>query len=85
MIKLNLDFDLLALSFIDINDSQPAIIQHPEDQKVLLGQNVTLRCVVTHKNRTVIVWTKDNKPLSGVKVTNRVQVKLTYCDWIPPQ
>lgn len=49
---------------------------------MLLGQNVTLRCVVTQKNHTIRVnWTKNNKPLTGAYIINHAQVrhKLSAC------
>lgn len=44
---------------------------------MLLGQNVTLRCVVSQKNHTIRVnWTKNNKPLTGAYIINHAQVRL---------
>ena len=65
--------------FID-GDSKPEIIQHPEGHEVLLGQNVSLRCVVTQKNHTIRVnWTKNNKPLTGAYIITHAQVNL-HCN-----
>jgi len=61
--------------FVDKSDSKPEIIKHPEGHKVLLGQNVTLQCVVTQKNQTIRVnWTKNNKPLKGSHIITHTQV-----------
>ena len=61
--------------FIDESDSKPEIIKHPRGHKVLLGQNVTLQCIVSQKNHSITVnWTKNNKPLTGAYVRTHAQV-----------
>lgn len=47
---------------------------------MLLGRNVTLRCVVSQKNHTIRVnWTKNNKPLAGAYIINHAQVRPQLC------
>ena len=59
----------------DNTDPKPRIVTHPEALTVLVGENVTLRCVIMLKNNTVRVsWKRNNKPLSGARVVTRAQV-----------
>ena len=66
---------ILRAHFTDESDSKPEIIKHPGAHKVLLGQNVSLQCIVSQKNHSITVnWTKNNKPLTGAYVITHAQV-----------
>lgn len=64
-------FNLTSSDFVcDANDSKPEVIEHPRGRKVLLGQNMTLQCMVSPKNHSITVnWTKNYKPLTRGFVT----------------
>ena len=63
------------LFFVDNSGSSPEVIKHPQGKKVLLGQNVTLRCVVSWKNYSITVnWTKNGRPLKGAHLKIHTQV-----------
>lgn len=63
----------------DNSGSSPEVIKHPQGKKVLLGQNVTLRCVVSWKNYSITVnWTKNGRPLKGAHLKIHTQSKDDY-------
>ena len=68
----------LHLFFVDESESTPRVFKHPQGKKVLLGENVTLRCVVSSKNYSIKVnWTKNGRPLKRAHSKMHTQVMLS--------